>query len=470
MEIVHLAFTDFTALGIHFLLSSRQHSKWLVEHQFRLSSTPFCWLISFPYPPTGEDWFLEFHWSTSWQSERQQLHWGMLRKNTDRNKVQVSMKKKQQHRTCSSIDCTVVAFAALSEMGAKWPVAAVFHDSPGIASKAAFDARSRHRCVRSSRDAEDFTRLRQSKGDVVRPGLTISETFSFPFHFPFDLALKTHFFAFPPRATILSGRARCTIVTMMGPPSEASENRIMPMLWTWDRVFQLSHKVAGKVACLDSSVVKHLLRSLEVPGVNPGWGTVKSQIFVQYLFSYFRTFEKSTKFNTVWKFLFVLRPSNFNVIFAFRLSKISWYEPVSSKTYENGYRKKICNFTVFAIFFVSAKIYLRIAFFFSLSLSVEERKTGFQHRPLDLSFWSFLTFLHHSVDKVERHLLWNFHKKIQRKSWSNVPPKLLACTRFLYKVVHKIGRLQKLNRTREIELNFFTAWTIIPCLRFLIFA
>ena len=47
------------------------------------------------------------------------------------------------------------------------------------------------------------------------------------------------------------------------------------------------------------------------------------------------------------------------------------------------------------------------------------------------------------------------HKKIQRKSWSNVLPKLLACIRFLYKVVHKIGRLRKFNRAREIEFNFF---------------
>ena len=80
--------------------------------------------------------------------------------------------------------------------------------------------------------------------------------------------------------------------------------------------------------------------------------------------------------------------------------------------------------------------------------------------PLDLSFWSFLTFLHYGTEKVERHLLWKFHEKIQRKSWSNVPPKLLACVRFLYKVVHKNGRLRKFNHAREIEFNFFTAWTI----------
>ena len=43
--------------------------------------------------------------------------------------------------------------------------------------------------------------------------------------------------------------------------------------------------------------------------------TVKSQIFVRYLFSYISYFWKSTKFNIVWKFLFGLKPLNFNVIF-----------------------------------------------------------------------------------------------------------------------------------------------------------
>ena len=70
--------------------------------------------------------------------------------------------------------------------------------------------------------------------------------------------------------------------------------------------------------------------------------------------------------------------------------------------------------------------------------------------PLDLSFWSFLTFLHHGIEEVERHLLWKFYKKIRRKRWSNVPPKLLACIGFLYKVVHKIGRLRNFNCSRGI--------------------
>ena len=49
---------------------------------------------------------------------------------------------------------------------------------------------------------------------------------------------------------------------------------------------------------------------------------------------------------------------------------------------------------------------------------------------------------------------------MQRKSWSNVPPKLLSCIGFLCKVAHKIGRLRKFNHSREIKFNFFTAWTI----------
>ena len=70
--------------------------------------------------------------------------------------------------------------------------------------------------------------------------------------------------------------------------------------------------------------------------------------------------------------------------------------------------------------------------------------------PLDLSFWSFLTFFHHGIEEVERHLLWKFYKNNRRKSWSNVRPKLVACIGFLYKVVHKIGRLRKFNRSRVI--------------------
>ena len=41
-----------------------------------------------------------------------------------------------------------------------------------------------------------------------------------------------------------------------------------------------------------------------------------------------------------------------------------------------------------------------------------------------------------------------------------MPPKSLACIGFLYKVVHKIGHIRTFNRSREIEFNVFTAWTI----------
>ena len=53
-----------------------------------------------------------------------------------------------------------------------------------------------------------------------------------------------------------------------------------------------------------------------------------------------------------------------------------------------------------------------------------------------------------------------FHKKNSMEKWSNVPPRLLACIPFLFKVVPKIGCLRKFNHAWEIEFNFFTAWTI----------
>ena len=76
---------------------------------------------------------------------------------------------------------------------------------------------------------------------------------------------------------------------------------------------------------------------------------VKSQIFVRYLISYFRTFEKSTKFNAVWNIFFCFGCPPISMSFCFEAlqsTKISSYEPVSSQTYENGYRTKTCDFTV----------------------------------------------------------------------------------------------------------------------------
>ena len=78
--------------------------------------------------------------------------------------------------------------------------------------------------------------------------------------------------------------------------------------------------------------------------------------------------------------------------------------------------------------------------------------------PLDLSFWSFLTFFHHRIEKVERHLLWKFHKK-------NSKTKVVKCATELARL-HKASiqsctqnrpspKVQ--SRAREIEFNFFTA-------------
>ena len=52
-----------------------------------------------------------------------------------------------------------------------------------------------------------------------------------------------------------------------------------------------------------------------------------------------------------------------------------------------------------------------------------------------------------------------------RLSWmcpwpSKICPSCEWPIRFLYKVVNKISRLRKFNRSREIEFNFVTAWTI----------
>ena len=93
---------------------------------------------------------------------------------------------------------------------------------------------------------------------------------------------------------------------------------------------------------------------------------VKSQIFVRYLVSYFRTFEKSAKFNAGWKYVFVWRPLNLNVIlfwgprkyenlfertslfkyinFSAKQEKEENKRDASSRKYENGYRTKMCNF------------------------------------------------------------------------------------------------------------------------------
>ena len=56
--------------------------------------------------------------------------------------------------------------------------------------------------------------------------------------------------------------------------------------------------------------------------------------------------------------------------------------------------------------------------------------------PPWFEFLVIFDFLHHSIERVEGYLVWKLHKKIQRKSWSNVLPNLLTCIGFLYKAVH----------------------------------
>ena len=47
---------------------------------------------------------------------------------------------------------------------------------------------------------------------------------------------------------------------------------------------------------------------------------------------------------------------------------------------------------------------------FQVNVLREIRSLLIQMRTLDLSFWPFLTFLHHGIEKEERHLLWKPHK------------------------------------------------------------
>ena len=105
---------------------------------------------------------------------------------------------------------------------------------------------------------------------------------------------------------------------------------------------------------------------------------------------------------------------------------------------------------VAAVEFIYSRQVNRLVVYFKTAFKERKTKQYLRQDPLDLSFWSFLTFLHHGIEEIERLLLWKFYKKIRRKSWSNVLPKLVACIGFLYKVVHKIGRLRKFNRSRGI--------------------
>ena len=103
--------------------------------------------------------------------------------------------------------------------------------------------------------------------------------------------------------------------------------------------------------------------------------------------------------------------------------------------------------------------------------------------PLDLTFWSFWLFCTIVWKKLRGIFCENFIKNSKEKL-VKCDTELARLHKVLYKVVHKISRLQKFNRAQEIEFNSFTAWTIVLklgtlvhhvhgykiCLRFLNFA
>ena len=81
---------------------------------------------------------------------------------------------------------------------------------------------------------------------------------------------------------------------------------------------------------------------------NSFWYYCKSQIFVRYLIRTFVLLKKELNLKPYENF-FLLWDPRFSTSFyfeAFESTKISSYEPVSRQKYENGYRTKICNFTV----------------------------------------------------------------------------------------------------------------------------
>ena len=86
-----------------------------------------------------------------------------------------------------------------------------------------------------------------------------------PLRSTFRLRFKISLFPFIPLITILSGRARCTMATVTGSPSEAGlvcGHWIMSMLWSGGRTDKISNKLAGDVACLGGSMVEHQPRLL----------------------------------------------------------------------------------------------------------------------------------------------------------------------------------------------------------------
>ena len=139
-----------------------------------------------------------------------------------------------------------------------------------------------------------------------------------------------------------------------------------------------------------------------------------------------------------------------------------WYLIVTAIPYDSvleRYKRAATPFIGFRNAFTTPSLLIPESWFEKL-LETETWRHKLMQDPLDLSFWSFLTFLHNGIQKVERHFLWKFHKKNSKEKLVKCATEVARLHRVSYKVVHKIGRLRKFNHAREIEFNFFTAWTI----------
>ena len=61
---------------------------------------------------------------------------------------------------------------------------------------------------------------------------------------------------------------------------------------------------------------------------------------------------------------------------------------------------------VYALFSLKGREYFLV---YDNISTLNSSPSTLRHDPLDLSFWSFLTFLHHGIEEIERHLLWKFY-------------------------------------------------------------
>ena len=75
-------------------------------------------------------------------------------------------------------------------------------------------------------------------------------------------------------------------------------------------------------------------------------------------------------------------------------------------------------------------------------------------------FLAIFDFLHHGIEKVERHLLWKFHNKNSKEKLVKCATEVARLHRVSIQSCTQNGRLRKFNRAREIEFNFFTVKTM----------